>query len=45
MTKEVLEWWIKWSRIHRKTSMGTEDAEMEIAVLKDLITALKNYHK
>ena len=45
MTIEVLEWWIKWSRIHRKTSIGTEDAEKEIAVLKDLIAALKNYHK
>ena len=45
MTKELLEWWIKWSRIHRKTSIRTEDAEKEIAVLKDFVTALKNYHK
>ena len=42
MTKELLERLIKWSRIHSK---DIDRDRKEIAVLKDFVTALKNYHK
>ena len=44
-SKDVLGWWIKWSRIHRKATIGKKEAESELATLKLLVTALKDYHK
>ena len=44
-TGDVLGWWIKWSRIHRKAIIGNKEAESELATLKLLVTALKDYHK
>ena len=44
-TADVIHWWVKWTRIHRKSALKANEAEKELAVLKDLVTALKNYHK
>ena len=44
-TSDVIEWWIKWSRIHRKSKIKTDEAEKELEVLKALVTSLKNYHR
>ena len=43
-SKSVVEWWIKWSRIHRKSIVTSVEAESELDTLKDLVTALKEYH-
>ena len=44
-TTDVVEWWVKWSRIHRKSNLKNNEAEEQLAVLKDFVRALKNYHK
>ncbi|MDC0254963.1 hypothetical protein OAK75_08690 [Bacteriovoracales bacterium] len=44
-TSDVVDWWVKWSRIHRKSNLEKTDAEKELALLKEFVAALKNYHK
>ena len=43
-SRNVVDWWIKWSRIHRKSLVTPAEAESELDTLKDLVTALKGYH-
>ncbi|MDC0254704.1 hypothetical protein OAK75_07385 [Bacteriovoracales bacterium] len=43
-SKSVVEWWIKWSRIHRKSLISQTEAESELDTLRNFLSALKGYH-
>ena len=44
-TTDVVEWWVKWSRIHKKEDLKIHEAEEQLALLKELVHALKTYHR
>ena len=40
-SKDVVEWWIKWVRIHNKKVISEEEAKSELTQLQSFITDLK----
>ena len=40
-SEEVIQWWIKWVRIHNKKTISEEEAESELHHLQSFITDLK----
>ena len=37
----VIQWWIKWVRIHNKKTISEEEAESELNQLQTFVTDLK----
>tara|TARA_Y100000996_G_scaffold92088_1_gene64980 strand:- start:278 stop:472 length:195 start_codon:yes stop_codon:yes gene_type:complete len=40
----VIDWWIKWVRIHNKKVISEEEAKSELDQLQSFITNLKNLY-
>ena len=43
-SKDVVEWWIKWVRIHNKKVISEEEAKSELTQLQSFITDLKSLY-
>ena len=43
-SQDVVDWWIKWARIHNKKIISEEEAKSELNQLQSFITNLKNLY-
>ncbi|MBG09465.1 MAG: hypothetical protein CME68_11955 [Halobacteriovoraceae bacterium] len=43
-SKDVVEWWIKWVRIHNKKVISEEEAKSELTQLQSFVTDLKSLY-
>ena len=42
-TKDVIQLWVKWNMDYNCKEIDDQEAERQLQLLKDLITALKSY--
>ena len=43
-SQDVIDWWVKWVRIHNKKVISKEEAKSELNQLQSFITDLKNLY-
>lgn len=43
-SKEIVDWWVKWVRIHNKKVISQEEAEKDLGHLQEFITSLKSLY-
>jgi hypothetical protein len=43
-SKEIIDWWVKWVRIHNKKVISQEEAEKDLDHLQEFISCLKSLY-
>ena len=43
-SKEIVDWWVKWVRIHNKKVISQEEAEKDLDHLQEFISSLKSLY-
>ena len=44
-SKDVVDWWVKWTRIHNKKKISKNEALKDLDHLQQFVLTLKNLYK